>query len=365
MRVVHHGRHPGQRLHRPRHHLRRRPSRTVHDPGERPERHPRPDPVPCTHRPDGTTTRANRVFPTPAAPASTTPADPRTAAPTARTSASRPTSGQATVIPEAYGADVTDQHAKHAAFRALHDDGVFVIPNPWDAGSARFLASLGFPALATTSAGLAFARGVPDGACGLDETLENAREIVDATELPVSADLGSGFDDPAETVRRAVGVGLVGGSVEDVVDGVVLSRDEAVERVAAAVEAADGLPFVLTARAENFLHGRRDLDDTIARLKAYADAGADVLYAPGLPDADAIAAVCRAVRPVNVLANGTLSVTELGALGVRRISVGSGLARAAWAGVANAAREIVEGGTFTALAAATPHAELNRLMGGG
>ena len=261
---------------------------------------------------------------------------------------------------------MTDQHAKHAAFQALHaGPAPFVIPNPWDAGSARLLASLGFAALATTSAGLAFAKGVPDGTCDLDDTLANAAEIVAATDLPVSADLGDGFADPAETIRRAAAVGLVGGSVEDAADGRVLDAGEAAERVAAAAEAARGLPFTLTARAENFLYGRPDLDDTIARLRAYADAGADVLYAPGLPDAEAVAAVCRAVdRPVNVLANGTLSVAELGALGVRRISLGSGLARAALGAAAAAARETLESGTFAGVAAAAPYADLNRLMGG-
>ncbi|UVS82434.1 oxaloacetate decarboxylase [Actinokineospora sp. UTMC 2448] len=264
---------------------------------------------------------------------------------------------------------MADQHSKHLAFKALHEaDEPFVIPNPWDAGTARLLTALGFPALATTSAGLAFARGVPDGACGLDDTLANAAEIVAATDLPVTADLGDGFDDPAETVRRAAAVGLVGGSVEDATHGEVLPVDVAVERVAAAAEAAKGLPFLLTARAENFLCGRPDLDDTVARLKAYEQAGADVLYAPALPDADAIAAVCQAVdKPVNVLVAGAaaqLTLAELGRLGARRISTGSGLARAALGAVTEAATRMRGAGTFEAIAAAQPYGDLNRLMGG-
>ncbi|MGW5051000.1 isocitrate lyase/PEP mutase family protein [Actinokineospora sp. NPDC004072] len=256
---------------------------------------------------------------------------------------------------------------KFREFTALHE-APFVIPNPWDAGTARVLGAVGFRALATTSAGLAFARGVPDGACTLEDTVANAAEIVAATDLPVTADLGHGFDDPADTIRRASAVGLVGGSIEDAVDGEVLDLDAAVERVAVAAEAAKGLPFLLTARAENFLCGRPDLDDTIARLRAYEAAGADVLYAPALPDAEAIAAVCRAVgKPVNVLATGAaagMSVAELGGLGARRISLGSGLARAALGALVAAAEEIRSAGTFTAIAAAHPYGDLNRLMGG-
>ncbi|WP_455570976.1 isocitrate lyase/PEP mutase family protein [Actinokineospora sp. 24-640] len=265
---------------------------------------------------------------------------------------------------------VTDQQRKADVFAGLHaGPGVLVLPNPWDAGTARILASLGFAALATTSAGVAFSRGVPDGAVGRDDILANAAEIVAATGLPVSADLGDGFDDPAETVRRAAAVGLVGGSVEDVVGGRVIEVGEAVSRVAAAAEAARDLPFLLTARAENFLYGRADLDDTIARLRAYEEAGADVLYAPGLPDADAIRRVCQAVgKPVNVLAYGAaaeLSVAELGELGVRRVSLGSGLARAALAAMATAAGEVLGAGTFAGVRAGHGHTGLNRLMEGG
>jgi 2-methylisocitrate lyase-like PEP mutase family enzyme len=260
---------------------------------------------------------------------------------------------------------MADQKSKHAAFTALHEGPAFVIPNPWDAGSAKLLASVGFSALATTSAGLAFAAGVPDGTPDLDSTLGNAAEIAGATALPVTADLGDGFADPAETVRRAAAVGLVGGSVEDAVGGRVLDLRDAVERVRAAAGAARGLPFTLTARAENFLCGQPDLDDTIARLRAYAEAGAHVLYAPGLPDLDAVAAVCAAVgRPVNALATGALSAAELAGAGVRRISTGSGLARVALTAAADAAREALSG-TFTAVGAAMPHRVLNGLMDGG
>lgn len=265
---------------------------------------------------------------------------------------------------------VTDQQRKVDVFAGLHaGPGAFALPNPWDAGTARILTSLGFAALATTSAGVAFARGVPDGAVSRDDVLDNAAEIVAATGLPVSADLGDGFDDPAETVRRAVAVGLVGGSVEDAVGGRVIDVAEAAGRVAAAAEAAWDLPFLLTARAENFLYGHADLDDTIARLRAYEEAGADVLYAPGLPDADAIRRVCQSVgKPVNVLAHGAaaeLSVAELGELGARRVSLGSGLARAALAAMAKAADEVLNAGTFAGIRAGHAHTELNRLMEGG
>jgi 2-methylisocitrate lyase-like PEP mutase family enzyme len=203
------------------------------------------------------------------------------------------------------------QH-KGNVFRALHgQDGAFVIPNPWDIGTARILASLGFQALATTSAGMAFALGLPDGGVSKERVLKHCREIVEATDLPVSADLEKGFGDSpesvAETVRAAAAVGLAGCSIEDHTnrrDDPIFPFDLAVERIAAAVEACRGLPhdFVLTARAENFLWGRPDLDDTLRRLKAFEEAGADVLYAPGLYDLDTIRTVCRAVKkPVNVI----------------------------------------------------------------
>ncbi|MGW3682880.1 isocitrate lyase/PEP mutase family protein [Streptomyces prasinus] len=271
-----------------------------------------------------------------------------------------------------------DQHQRAVVFRALHEGPEpFVVPNPWDAGTARILAGLGFAALATTGAGLAHGLGLADGAdlVGRDTVLENARTIVGATPLPVSADLESGFGDTpeevAETFRQAAAAGLVGGSVEDSTgraDSPVRPLEEAVERVAAAVAAARELdfPFTVTARAENFFQGVPDLPDTIRRLQAYEAAGADVLYAPALPDADAIRAVCSSVgRPVNVLMGSPalrLSVADLGELGVRRISVGSAMSRAAFGAVVRAAREILDHGTFGFGADALPYAELNATM---
>src|SRR5262245_7872661 len=237
------------------------------------------------------------------------------------------------------------QNEKAARFLALHDGpGIFVIPNPWDVGSARILAGLGFKALATSSAASAASIGRRDGKLTRDEALAHAQAIVDATDLPVSADLENGFGDSpascAETIRLAAAAGLVGASIEDAStrpDDPIYPFQLAVARVKAAAAAARALPFpfILTARAENFLHGRPDLSDTMSRLKAFAEAGADVLYAPGLTKSDQITAVVQAVapKPVNVLmglANARLSVAELGALGVKRISIGSALARAAY-----------------------------------
>lgn len=263
--------------------------------------------------------------------------------------------------------------------RALHErDGAFVIPNPWDAGSAKLLAAMGFEALATTSAGYAFSIGRPDmeGAVTRDETFANARAIVEATELPVSADLENGFgDDPAscaETVRMAARAGLVGGSIEDASGrraAPIYPFELAVDRVRAAVRTARTLPFpfVLTARAENLLHGRNDLADTIRRLQAYAEAGADVLFAPGLRTAEDIRAVVQAVapKPVNVvmgLSGATPTLAELAALGVRRVSLGSSLARAALGELMRAAREVRDQGRFDFAQQALPFAELNTLF---
>jgi 2-methylisocitrate lyase-like PEP mutase family enzyme len=277
------------------------------------------------------------------------------------------------------------QLQKAERFRTLHaGPGAFVIPNPWDAGTARILASLGFEALTTTSAGLAFALGRRDGAGEVtrEETLANAKAIADATDLPVAADLENGFGDApeaaAETIRLAgETAGLVGGSIEDASGDParpIYDFQQAVERISAAVEAARALPFpfVLVGRAENFLHGRPDLDDTIRRLQAYEAAGADALYAPGLTRAEDIRTVCASVgRPVNVVmglagAQGSaFTVAELAALGVRRISLGSALSRAALGGLLRAAREVREHGTFTFAREAPSYAELNRLMGGG
>lgn len=265
------------------------------------------------------------------------------------------------------------QAGKAAVFKALHERGTFIIPNPWDAGTARLLGGMGFAALATTSAGHAFTLGRPDGegVVSRDETLANARAIVAATDLPVSADLENGFgdrpEDCAETIRRAAAVGLVGGSIEDATgrDGdLIYPLDQAVARVKAAVAAARGLPFpfMLVGRAENYLHGRPDLGDTIRRLQAYAAAGADVLYAPGLKTRDDIAAVVDAVapKPVNVLAlAGGLPRDELAAIGVRRISVGGSLARAALGAFLRAAEELAAKGTFGYLAHTMPNAKLN------
>lgn len=269
-----------------------------------------------------------------------------------------------------------DQREKFERFRALHEGArAFVIPNPWDAGSARLLASLGFEALATTSAGYAFSKGRQDSVAdlGRDEILANAAEIVDATDLPVSADLGNGFgaapETCAETIALASRVGLVGGSIEDATGdpaAPIYALPQAVERVRAAAEVARGLPFLLTARAENFLWDRPDLDDTIRRLKAFSAAGADVLYAPGLPDMEAIRAVCAAVdKPVNVvmgLRGPRFSVAELSDAGVRRISVGGSFARAALGALMRAAKEIRTRGTFDYAAGALSGATIAALM---
>ncbi|WP_232833320.1 isocitrate lyase/PEP mutase family protein [Paraburkholderia kururiensis] len=274
--------------------------------------------------------------------------------------------------------DSVTQAEKGRRLRALHEaPGAFVIPNPWDVGSARLLAVTGFKALATSSAGYAFSRGVPDSAVGRDPMLVHLAEIAAATDLPVSADLENGFGDApetaAQTIRLAAGAGVVGGSIEDATgraDDPIYPFDLAVERVRAAVEAARALPFpfTLTARAENHLHGRDDLRDTIRRLQAYEEAGADVLYAPGLRSREDIATVVGALgRPVNVLMGlqgAVLSVAELEGLGVKRISVGGSLARAAYGAFLRAAREMHERGTFTYAADAVSHAEISALLSG-
>jgi 2-methylisocitrate lyase-like PEP mutase family enzyme len=274
------------------------------------------------------------------------------------------------------------QIEKARRFQALHARaGAFVIPNPWDAGTARILAGLGFEALTTTSAGLAFTLGRRDGAAAITrhETLANAKAIVDATDLPVAADLENGFGHTpaaaAETIRLAGEVaGLVGGSIEDSSGDQrrpIYDFQHAVDRIAAAAEAARALPFpfVLVGRAENFLHGRLDLDDTIRRLQAFDSAGADALYAPGLTRPEDIRTVCAAVnKPVNVvmgLKTASLSVADLAALGVRRISLGSALSRAALGAFLRAAREIREQGTFRFAEDAISYAEANDLVAGG
>lgn len=253
------------------------------------------------------------------------------------------------------------QAEKAVAFRALHEQNhAFVIPNPWDVGTARILASLGFEALASTSAGYAFSAGVPDFCVDRDRMLAHLSELVQATDLPVSADLESGYGQTpqaiAHTYRLAAATGLVGASIEDATgqtEDPIYDLARAVERVTAAVEAVRDLPFpfTLTARAENHLHGRTDLKDTIQRLQAYQDAGADVLYAPGLRTREEITTVVGALdRPVNVLMGSPgvrFSVTELSAMGVKRISVGSAFSRAALGAFLRASQEILEHGTFT------------------
>ncbi len=269
------------------------------------------------------------------------------------------------------------QAEKAGVFRALHErDGAFLIPNPWDAGTARLLAGLGFEALATTSAGYAFSVGQRDNTIGRDEMLAHVRAIAAATDLPVSADLENGYgDDPgtaAETIRLAAAAGAVGGSIEDSTNRPggepIYERGLAAERVRAAAEAARSLPFpfTLTARAENYLVGRPDLEDTIERLQAYQEAGADVLYAPGLTSQDDIAAVVRAVdRPVNVvmgLQGSRLSLAELAAIGVKRVSVGSALSRAALGAFLRAAREMREHGTFAFADEAVSYREISGMF---
>jgi len=264
-------------------------------------------------------------------------------------------------------------------FKALHErPGIFAIPNPWDRGAAKMLAALGFEALATTSAGLAFSLGKPDGdgSVTLEETLSNIQTITGAVALPVSADLENGFgDDPAicaATILQAAAAGAVGGSIEDATGkpgDPIYSFDLAVERVTAAVAAARSLPFpfTLTARAENLIHGRPDLPDTIRRLQAYAAAGADVLFAPGLTTCDEILTVVKAVdpRPVNVvmgLSKGSFSLGELADCGVKRVSIGSSLARVAYGAFFRAASEIHDKGSFGFAAGTMPYAEINSLF---
>jgi 2-methylisocitrate lyase-like PEP mutase family enzyme len=254
------------------------------------------------------------------------------------------------------------QEARAAAFRALHEGEPFVIPNPWDAGSARVFAALGFEALATTSSGLAFTLGRLDGGATLDEVAVHVAALVAATGLPVSADLENGYGpEPraaAEAIVRVAEAGAVGGSIEDYDPaGSLYERAHAVERVAAAVEAARGLgfPFALTARAENHIRGNPDLDDTIARLQAFEAVGADVLYAPGLRTVDEIRIVCDAVsKPVNVLALPALTLGEIFGAGAQRVSVGGGLAWVAAKAMADAAAAIRDRGDLSPLAARVP-----------
>ena len=271
------------------------------------------------------------------------------------------------------------QKEKAERFRALHQrPGTLVIPNPWDAGTARILTSLGFEALTTTSAGLAFTLGRRDARAAVtrEETLANARAIVEATDLPVAADLENGYGDAPEaaalTIRQAGELaGLVGGSIEDASGDPkrpIYDFAHAVERIAAAVEAARALPFpfTLVGRAENYLHGRPDLDDTIRRLQAYEAAGVDVLFAPGVVKPEEIRKICSAVRqPVNLVMGPkgfTLSVAEIAELGIKRISLGSALSRAALGGFIRAAQEVRQKGTFSFLSDVVTSADANGYM---
>ncbi|WP_072388699.1 isocitrate lyase/phosphoenolpyruvate mutase family protein [Hyphomicrobium sp. CS1BSMeth3] len=266
---------------------------------------------------------------------------------------------------------------KSRRFVALHErDGTFVIPNPWDAGSARILSALGFEALATSSGAAAGVLGRTDGRISRDEAIAHARIIVEATDLPVAADLESGFgdsvDDAAATIRAAGAVGLVGGSIEDCAGPgkQIYEFDHAVRRVEAAIAAARALPFrfMFTARAENFIRGNPDLDDTIRRLKAYEQAGADVLFAPGLPDIEAVRKVCASLdRPFNFMVGikgRSFTVADLTAAGVKRISLAGSLHRAAMTGLIDAAREVRDQGTFGYLDRSVPGPDLNKMLDG-
>ena len=272
---------------------------------------------------------------------------------------------------------MSSQTEKGLAFRALHHrDHAFIIPNPWDIGTARMLAHLGFEALASTSGGYASSMGLLDGAVGREAMIAHVSTLASATDLPVSADLENGFADApelvAETIRLAAAAGVVGGSIEDATQRAehpIYDQTLAAERVRAAAESARslGFPFTLTARAENYINGRPDLRDTIQRLQAYQEAGADVLYAPGLTNKDDIATLVRSVdRPVNVLMGlpgASLNLAALSAIGVRRVSVGSALARAALGAFLRAAREMQQDGTFGFAGEAASSREISGMLG--
>ena len=269
-----------------------------------------------------------------------------------------------------------DQHQKATKFRALHDrEKAFVIPNPWDAGSARILASMKFEAIATTSSGLAHSLGQKDGSVSREQVLSHCQEIVRATDLPVSADLENGYgnkpEDVAETIGLAAATGLVGGSIEDHTNNPsnpIFDFSLAVERIQAAVESKSKLShdFILTARCENYVWDRKNIDDTIKRLQAYEDAGADVLYAPGLQDIDTIRVICQAVtKPVNVvieMSNTKLTLKDLSDAGARRISIGSALFLAAYGSFVRAATELRELGTFNFVSDVTSFSDLENIF---
>lgn len=262
---------------------------------------------------------------------------------------------------------------KRARFRALHQSGCFALPNPWDIGSARYLQHLGFKAIATTSAGFAFSRGLPDGAIGLDAMLAHVRELAEASDLPLNADFENAYADDAnaaaENVRLCVEAGAAGVSLEDNSgrkDKPLYEIEHATERMQAAHEAMDGSGAILVGRAECFLVGVEDIDEVIRRLTSYAEAGADCLYAPGISKREHINAVVEAVspKPVNLLIGGPggLTMRDAAELGVRRVSVGGALSRAAWGGFMRAAMELAEEGTFGGFAEAASYNELNNLL---
>jgi 2-methylisocitrate lyase-like PEP mutase family enzyme len=274
---------------------------------------------------------------------------------------------------------MTEFDRRRQVFRDLHREGCFALPNPWDVGTARYLRHLGFPALATTSAGYAFSRGVADGEVGRDEMLAHIEDLVEATDLPVNADFENGYaDDPggvAANVRLCVATGVAGLSIEDAADrrdNAIYELPLAVERIQAAREAIGDSGVLLVGRAEGFWVGREGFDRVLERLRAYADAGADCLYAPGVREPEHIRAIVEAVapKPVNLLLSGPAGITggvgltmpDAAALGVRRVSVGGALARAAWGGFIRAAAELAEHGRFDGFAGAAPHAELQRLF---
>jgi 2-methylisocitrate lyase-like PEP mutase family enzyme len=274
---------------------------------------------------------------------------------------------------------MTEFNTRRQVFRELHREGCFALPNPWDVGTARYLRHLGFSAIATTSAGYAFSRGVADGSVGRDEMLAHIKELVEATDLPVNADFENGYaDDPdavASNVRLCVDTGVAGLSIEDAADrrdNSIYELPLAVERIQAAREAIGDSGVLLVGRAEGFWVGREDIDQVLSRLRAYAAAGADCLYAPGLRETEHIRALVESVapKPVNVLLSGPagltgsvdLTMADAAALGVRRVSVGGALARAAWGGFVRAATELATHGRFDGFAGAAPHAQLQGLF---
>jgi 2-methylisocitrate lyase-like PEP mutase family enzyme len=263
---------------------------------------------------------------------------------------------------------------KRAKFRELHERGCFVIPNPWDIGTAKYLQHLGFKAIATTSAGFAFSRGLSDGAVNRNDMLAHIKELVEATDIPVNADYENGYaddpDDVAESVKLCVATGVAGLSIEDATDrkeSRIYDVDLAVERIKAAREAIGNSGVLLVGRAEGFLVGRENIDQVIKRLVAYSEAGADCLYAPGFKERDDIKAIVDAVapKPSNILIGGAVGLTmkDAESLGARRVSVGGAFARAAWGGFIRSAKELIEKGTFDELANAASYAELQELFG--